>query len=254
MARQSENMQVAGRFITPATGEDSIWVRTGDDTAVPGSLKAVFLLEEPPVQVLMKVRVDGSGRPRVEELSLVPNDPMSGAITTTTMRGVAVDALMREALEHATIKVKMRPDVHALGFQVPGDPDNMVRVSPDPAASNKGTKVPKDRVDRAAQVYLNALSAGSNAPAEVVAKELGYSRATAARDIRAARKRNLLPPLGEESSWQGSRPGVITGTGTITRMPMSEFIEARTQIEEELGLRKHPGVPFEDGPSDKGSE
>lgn len=248
MARQSENMQVAGRFITPATGEDSIWVRTGDDTAVPGQLKALFILEEPPVQVHMKVRVDGSGRPRVEELSLVPNDALGGAITTTTMRGVAVDALMREALEHATIKVKMRPDVHALGFQVPGDPDDMVRVSPDPAASNKGTRVPRDRVERAAQIYFNALNAGSNAPAEVVAKELGYSRATAARDIRAARKRNLLPPLGEES-----QPAVITGTGTITRMPMAEFIEARTQIEEELGMHKWPGVPLDDE-SDEASQ
>lgn len=238
MARQSETMQVAGRFITP--DEDAGWVRTGDTTAVPTLFRAFFLLSEPPVQVHLKVRVDPAGRAKVDELALVPNDMVGGAITTTVMRSVAVDALMRDALERAAVEIELRPDFGERAFQVPGDPTNSAWVSPDPAETAKGKRVSRDRVERAAQIYLDALRGGSHAPAEVVAKEMGYSRATAARDLRAARARKLLPPPGQDGL--SAEENAITGTGRITRMPMSDFVEARTRIEEELGMRKHPGA------------
>lgn len=200
MARQAENSEVTGAFVTPGEvtpGERAGWVRTGADTAVPTLIQAVLFLADPEVQVHMLIRVKPGGRAHVSELLLAPGD-VTVPITTSMLRRIPVDALMRDALERATVKVKLRPDIHERAFQVPGDPDGQAWVTPEPAPLGRGREVPADRVVRAAETYKQALASGSSAPAEVVAATLGYSRATAARDIRAARKRGLLAPLGEE--------------------------------------------------------
>ncbi|MGH3263208.1 MAG: hypothetical protein ACRDNS_14565 [Trebonia sp.] len=200
------------------------------------------LLLAPDMQVTMLVRVDGGGRAKIREIT-VASASVEGSITTSALRGLPLDSLLRAALDQATVKVKPRPDIDERAFQVPGDPDNQAWVSPTPAPTGRGKKVPQDRVARAAQVYLQALAAGSSAPGEVVAKVLGYSRATAARDIRAARNRKppLLPPVGEH--WEvpadaspPSRTGSTipdTGTGRVSWMPHEEFVRRA----EELGLR-----------------
>lgn len=236
------------------------YVRTGAETAVPTRILASALIPEPAIEISMFIQVDGGGRARVRQFEVVAGD-LNTAVTTSLLRRLPVDALVREALNSATRTVRPRPDVNPHAFQVPGDPDNQAWVSRAPARTQRGKKVPEDRVARAARVYLRALREGSNAPAEVVAKELGYSRATAARDIRAARERNppLLPPPGSQLAVDpaaGEEFPAPGATGRISWMPRDEYVRRA----EELGLRgtgaaeapaedavKHPGVPLDEG-------
>lgn len=237
MPRKVEKLEVAGCYVTP--GDRAGWVRTGDTTAVPTRLSAVVVLNEPAVQVHLAVVVRDGGRAEVRELALAPSDGLT-PILSSTLRRIPVDALLKVVLGRAAVTVKPRPEVDARAFQVPGEPDSTAWVSSHPVPQGRGRKVARDRVARAAEIYLEALAAGSKAPAEVVAAEMGYSRATAARDIRAARARKppLLGPPGEALTPSEPSNGAeaIVSTGRITRMPMAEFISAREQIERDLGM------------------
>lgn len=228
MVDQSGNLEVTGHFLHPV--DDAGWARTGDNTAVPTKIQAQLFIADPPVRVDLYVHVDGSGRAHVRHFGVTSGD-LGTPVTTRLLRRLPVDTLLREVLDRATVKATLRPDIAPRAFQVEGEPDNQAWVSGGPPPVGRGRDIPRDRVERAAQVYKDALRSGSKAPGEVVRVTLGYSRATAARDIRAARERGLLPPLGQEgSSTAGS---AITGTGRITRMSADE-VEAATR---ELGLQ-----------------
>jgi len=155
---------------------DATWVRTGPGTALPSRLNARFVVADPAVDVTMRILVDGSGRPVVGSLTI---DCKPGVnVSITLMRRLPVDAMMREALNRSAVQ----------------------RPEPTPAEAPKYTRfrpVDEDRVKRVAEVYRLALAGGSIAPTEVVAATLGYSRATASRDVRRARKVGLIPPLAE---------------------------------------------------------
>ncbi|MFE3580570.1 hypothetical protein [Streptomyces vinaceus] len=119
--------------------------------------------------------------------------PLSSiAITATLLRKVPVDFLMRAALDWITVQTTDRPDIERDAFQLVGAPDDVAWVSPTPPPSGRGREVPQERIARAAEAYQQALASGSKSPAEDVATVMGYSRATAARDLRAAREKGLL--------------------------------------------------------------
>jgi hypothetical protein len=253
VARQAENFEVSGGFVRPAPKAG--WVRTGELTAVPTLIEAQLFVATPAVRVFMLIRIDGAGKPLVREFAITTND-VNASVSTTLLRQLPVDALVREALSRATVRIQPRPDMHERAFHVPGDADHEAWVSPEPAPTGRGKKVPQDRVARAAQVYLQALAAGSNAPAEVVASTLHYSRATAARDIRAARSRKppLLPALGAEAEWLAEHSGenVINESSSTFRLSTEpEGIERAVAEALRLGLESgepegrtvpHPGV------------
>lgn len=226
------NLEVTAVYVQ--RDEQAGWVRTSDDTAVPTLFTAQLFIDDPAVQLNLFVQVDAAGRALVRRFEIVASD-LETAVTTTMLRRFPVDALLREVLDRAAIKARPRSDFHRKAFQVEGDPEHQAWVSQ--GLQPVARKSTEDRVERAAEIYLQALASGSRAPAEVVAATLGYSRATAARDIRAARNRKppLLPPLAQEKSVTAD---AITGTGRISKMPWSDFAAAREQIEVELGMRK----------------
>jgi hypothetical protein len=254
MPRKVERLEIAGFRWMPSSDEMG-WVRTGDDTAVPQRFRAIITLSDPPMQVHLGVVVRDGGRAEVHELALVSSDGVT-PIQSSTLRRIPVDALLRVALERTTHKVRPRSDVDPRAFEVPGHPalpgnPRSAWISSQPPSLGRGRNAAHDRVAQAAQIYLDALAAGSHSPAEVVAERLGYSRATAARDLREARRRipPLLPPAGEPAITNYSVPGAhsIVGTGRRVSMPMSEFVSARTLIEEELGMRKREPEDSPDG-------
>jgi hypothetical protein len=167
------------------------WIRIGRSTAVPEEFTARFSLYEHEVLVFVVVRVDPGGQARILDLRVVV-DEAGETITTTTLRKVLVDQLLRAALSAATTKIEDRPDAHPdiepAPFQIAAG-DDRVYWSPPPGAS--------DKVAQAADAYREALASGSRAPTAAVAEALGYSRAQASRYIRAARDAGLLPRLEE---------------------------------------------------------
>lgn len=272
VAEPSPPVEITGRFVKPR--DDSGWARTGEETAVPTRIEATVYLADPLVRVDMLVNVDWSARATVHQLTVVTDSPQT-PVTTRMLRRIPIDYLLRFVLEESTVKARPRTDISPRAFQVPGDPDTHAWVSGGPPTPGRGKNTPEDRVARAAEIYKQALAGGSRAPGEVVATQIGYSRATAARDIRAARRRGLLPPLGQEVP--PPVDAAITGTGSITRMPADEWDKAAqelgvqgpgpkgkrlaemTQEEfEELAVRlgalerpsdetvEHPGVPLDD--------
>jgi hypothetical protein len=176
-------------------------VKTGPDTAVPSRFDAQIHLLEPSLTVAMKIVVDLGGRALVREFAVSPTDRGS-TVTTRLLRKIPIERLMRAALKKVTVPATSRPDIHPNAFQVPGDSDDQAWVSPEPKPG-RGREVSADRVARAAEIYRQALAAGSRAPGEAVAAQLNYSRATAARDIKAARERGLLPAAGTPEATQG---------------------------------------------------
>lgn len=198
VSQQSDDLQV--RAIYPFPDKRSMWVRTGPDSAVPSKFDVQIHLAAPELTVFMTVVVGPGGRALVREFGISPKD-LEATVTTRMLRKIPLDRLLRAALDSVSQQATGRPDVHPSAFQVPGDPEDQAWVSPEPD-QGRGREVSRDRVARAAEIYLQALAAGSRKPAEVVAEKLHYSRATAARDIRAARKRGLIPSIGE--SGEGS--------------------------------------------------
>lgn len=258
-------MQVLGRFVKP--GPDCGWTRTGEETAVPTRIEAEVYLAEPLVKLRLHVTVDWAGRGLVRELTVVTDGPQTG-VSINLLRRIPVEKVMRFVMSESTVPIVMRPDIGPRAFQVPGDTGDGAWISGGPIEPGRGKNAPADRVARAADAYRQALASGSKAPGEAVAEALGYSRATAARDIREARKRGLLPPKGKDAL-EADPTAAITGTGRVERMSAEDYNRAL----EELGLQgegvkgkrfsemtpgefheivssaraKHPGVPFDDG-------
>lgn len=117
--------------------------------------------------------------------------PEGPPIDVQMIRRVRLGAAVDEALRSATTEVDAAGGGMTLTF-VSGQewkhaPDDMATVLRRP-----GRKVPAGEVEAAADLYRNAPSDGIQA----VADGLHVSRATAARRIKLARQRGLLPERG----------------------------------------------------------
>ena len=222
-----EGVEILAREVRPET--DCGWTRTGDKVAVPTRILATVWTAEPLLRLDFTVNVDWAGRGLVRELKILTDSPQAG-ISITLLRRIPVDTLMRFVMGEATRPVRMRPDISERAFQLVGQSDDFAWVSGPPADAGRGTGTPTDRVVQAAEAYKQAVASGSKAPAEYVSQALKYSRATAARDLRLARKRGLLPESGKSKP---TRDAAITGTGQISRMSAEEFNRAA----EEMGLQ-----------------
>lgn len=184
-------MQIAALYPRPAVR--SRWIRTGETTAVPSLLDAEIHLIDPPVVVRLLIEVADDGRSRVCEFQVTPAS-IRDSVTTSMLRKLPIDELVRRTLERATrADLRPRPDIHPGAYQLSTDPEHQAWVSPEPQPGGRGRAVPGSRVRRAAEIYQQAVANGDKAPTEAVAREMGYSRPTAARDVRAAREMGLLP-------------------------------------------------------------
>lgn len=157
MPRPPERLQIERIVISPDAHAQRV-NRSARNT-IPDRFRATVYLTEPKLVLDMVIRIAVGGQPRVSELQMECHPGES--ITTSLMRQVPIDTIVRRALGEASLP------------RVPIDQSG-------------------DRVERAALVYRQAVSAGSYAPTEAVAAELGYSRSHAARLVGQARDRGLL--------------------------------------------------------------
>lgn len=244
MARPPKDVRIAGAFVTP--GERAGWVRTGATTAVPSQIVAQLHLVEPSVEVKMFIAVDAGARAEIREFAVSPRNKAT-AISNSLLRRIPIDYLMRAALERASVTVAERSDIQPGAFQLPGDPEHQAWVSPPPPPeAGRGQQMSPERVQKAAEVYRQALATGSRSPGMVVAETLHYSRATAARDIRLARERGLLP--ADDANAATFVPSVTSDEvppnpiwrslgDSETWEPLDQFVD---KVDE---AAKHPGKP-----------
>ncbi|WP_380723332.1 hypothetical protein [Saccharothrix hoggarensis] len=167
------------------------YLETGPDTAVPTRFQANFALEEPDVAATMEVFVGTDLRPVV--LSVAVKGKAAAPVTTSVMRQILVDQLVRAAVEKATVPASVRDEWLAtlpLGAQA------VDRREASSTADERVRNQADDDARRAARIYSGAVAAGNRAPAVAVANVMNRSRTQAARYIRRARELGLLPPLG----------------------------------------------------------
>lgn len=182
MPRAPKNLRVDSVTIERLSPE--AYLPAGPDNAVPVSFEAYFQLGEPPAAVRIEVFVTPGLGPVVLELGIRSNTAMP--VTTSVLRQVPVDQLLREAMAAAVVPVSVREEWLATL------PPGMTAMAPESGAQ---TQADLD-AHTAAQIYAEAVASGSRAPAVVVGNTMGRSRAQAARYLRRARELGLLPPLG----------------------------------------------------------
>lgn len=225
-------MEILAREIRPAP--DCGWTLTGDKIAAPTRILATVWTADPLLRLDFTVNVDWSGRGLVREMKILTDGPQTG-ISINLLRRIPVDTLMRFAMGEATRPVTMRLDLSPNAFQLVGETSDFAWVSGGRATDGRGRDTPADRVVQAAEAYKLAVASGSRAPAEYVAHALNYSKATAARDLRLARKRGLLPDSGKSRAAKAGAvsDAAIVGTGRISRMSAEDFDKAA----QDLGLQ-----------------
>jgi hypothetical protein len=194
MPRPPRDFQVA-EFRAQAE-ERSAAIRNGPQTAIPSRFTAVARLVEPPVHVSLWAVADndGYGHVRVWRLEIENAEAMSaGSITTSRLRELLVDQLVKRAVKELEVPWTARPEHGEDAFEIPGDSEATVRVGLPPAGERRA--LPDVSVDEAATIYNDAVHAGNRAPTLAVARELDYSRSHASRLIREARRRGLIPAV-----------------------------------------------------------
>jgi hypothetical protein len=168
--------------------ERTAQIRTGPRTAAPSRFSAIIQTKAPDLEIAVAIVLEEGGTPVVEELVVHPSP--GTRLSSTTLRGLLLDPVVRSAVQAASRPVIERPDVHRNAFQIKGEPgENQAWVSV-PAGAD-------ERVQQVARLYREALAAGSRAPAEEAAKAVNISRAQVARYIRRARAAGLLPPVAD---------------------------------------------------------
>lgn len=214
----------AGTFVVDGVDVDPptsyiAWMMVDQATAVPVRFSARFLLSEPLFVVSMDLAMEGirpvvrrieAVRGRVNERGIVVDT--EGGITTTNLRQILVDRLVRLAVEKVRQPIEQLPEEARAqlirggaepafadrftrnAFRIPGvTPPGQYQFSPPPPAHTE-RKSTRDRVAEAAQHYRQAVENGSHAPGKDVALVMGISTSQASRYLKSAREAGLLDP------------------------------------------------------------
>ncbi|MGX7829080.1 hypothetical protein ACTG9Q_28760 [Actinokineospora sp. 24-640] len=169
------------------------YVSTGRDTAVPTHFQASFVLSEPDVTMQMEVMVGADRRPLVIEATV--RGKTKAPITTSVMRQVLIDQLLRAAMVEATVPASVRE--RWLASLPPGvQPVDRREAEPVPSADQRFRSQADHDAQMAAQIYSDAVASGDRAPGIAVAHAMNRSRTQVSRYLRRARDLGLLPPLG----------------------------------------------------------
>lgn len=198
---------------------DRGWTLVDRETAVPTWFKATIQLERPLFLVTINISME-LGRPVVRKLEVTPgrrnsegtfSAPRGEGITTTNLRQLLIDRLVRAAVEkakrpatsaHREVSSALRgsgvpaaaaDELARAAFNVGGDDltTTVARIALTPLAG-RGRETPKDRIVKAATIYRNAVAAGSKSPVKDVGIALNYSTSQASRYLAAARADGLL--------------------------------------------------------------
>lgn len=171
MARPPKNTDLVLHRIRP--GFEPRLVRTGPTTGAPDLIVADYYLEDGTLAVEAMVAVAEGGQARLVHMEVSPGPRAHGphlpAITTSMLRRILVDQIVKTAVAEATVDMP------------PEEPERVSRTTV------------ADQAETAAKHYLEATRTGSRAPTEAVALAMGVSRAQASRYVRAARDQGLIP-------------------------------------------------------------
>lgn len=219
------------------------WMMIDQVYAVPMRFSVTFELSEPAFIVTIDVAMEGTrasvarleairGR-RNERNFMVDTDD---GVTTTNLRQVLVDRLVRRAVEAVRQPVEFLPEEtraalirggampHAVErgvstmFRVPGvTPPGQYQFSPRPGGgARESTKV---RIAEAADFYKQAVANGSKSPQKDAALAMGISTSQASRYLKSARDAGLLDepkkPLSEMSAEDYTRMREGMGTSEL---------------------------------------
>lgn len=188
-------IRVDGRVHThPARGA-GFTPLPGLERMVPSKFDAWADLLEPRCSVHLVVTIDDRRTPVVQVLTVAQLDgpPAGPPVTASVVRRIALESLLRLAVEDASQPMTVRDDVETAGiaFDVPGAPEGTVIVTPRPRPlTGRGRRTSDEVLRRVAKVYREAT--GGRAPTQAVADELGVSRSHAGRLVGQARNAGYL--------------------------------------------------------------
>jgi len=228
------------------------WMMVDQSAALPVRFSARFRLSEPMFVINMDLVMEGSRavaqrlevvRGRVSERGFIVD--AEGGVTTTNLRQILVDRLIRLAVEKARRPIEvLPPEVRAAVirggavppavergdasmFRIPGAPEGQFQFSP----SAEG-HVPRDstkaRVVEAARLFRRAVANGSKSPQKDVALATGMSTSQVSRYLKSARGAGLLdePKKPVSEMPPEDRERMLKGMGTSEldpeRNPLTE--------------------------------
>lgn len=183
-----------------------------DGVAAPSLFAAEIDVAELPFSVTVTVVIGFGGEALAKRIEAVASD--AGSITTSALRKVLVDQLVKAAVDEASFPVTMEArgtgslssgssaDASFVidGPGLFGEPGPITYVQPDALPITGRQQRLDERARLAASIFLQAVATGSRAPSDAVAKEMGYSRSQAARYIKHARELGLLPAMDAKES------------------------------------------------------
>lgn len=181
MGSQRSDYEVDVIRVSPHHG--TALVRVGPTTGAPATFSTTCYVDSGKLAVIGTIMVVPGGHATMVEMTIQGGPATKSTITpvtTSSLRRILVDQIVKAALTEAT--VDMPP-----GGDVDGE-----RVTERVQSSVKA------RAADAAKIYADAVAQGSKAPTEAVAAALGVSRPQASRYVRAARDAGLLPPTSPQ--------------------------------------------------------
>lgn len=172
--------------------EGAGWVLFGEQRAIPTSFRADVRLDDPRCLVRLHVVVD-RGAPGVRAMSIeqeLDGGQWTPAITSSVLRRVALDALLRQVVDDAAqVAVSVEVEGHQGVFQLKRDVeagDNTTAWGGRPARSplsGRGRRTSDDVLRQVAGIYRSA----RRAPTQAVADTLHVSRSHAGKLVGQAR-------------------------------------------------------------------
>jgi hypothetical protein len=190
VSRPPKNFRIDSVSIEPLQPKG--YLSTGPDSAVPSRFEAHFSLDLPETSVTIEVFVHPDLGPIVLDIAI--RAKADAPITTSLLRQVLVDQLLQRAVREATVPAAVREEwLESLPASA-RDAAQLTDTPREPTLTAEArTRIQFDDDARtAAQLYQEALAAGSRAPTMAVSRAMNRSRAQAARYIRRARQLNLL--------------------------------------------------------------
>ena len=167
---------------------------------VPRKFWARFQLVRPKLEVVALIWIASPGnRPTIRQLTMVANE--NTPVTTTVLRRVLVDQLIKEAVKAAAMPTRVVTGLDVAGHAYEAHGGIWVGPAPQPL-SGRGRDTANGNAEAAARIYSAATASGSRAPGMEVKAQMHISRSTATRHIRRARELGLLGPPEAEGQAQ----------------------------------------------------
>lgn len=179
-------MRLSIRYRIPGAG----MLRIGEGLMAPGEYGITLDGEDIPYVIELDVALEAE-KPVCKELR-ARQRPGGPPVTSETLRRIPVARILRDTLQDVAFRVtETGPGEYRL------EPvHEQEDVEATFAAARKREPLTENRLEKAALIYRDAEARG-DPPTKAVAEAMHVSRSTAARLVREARNRKLLPERGK---------------------------------------------------------